>query len=134
LDFANTNIVAKPAFFAALINLLGGWWRRAGYAFFHPNEKRIKQNAKNGENDQLAKHWHCPSFNLLQTLYRASGSHTIPQLQFIARAGGKPYNMILGQQPSGSKAVFEVAPKHRGQAPSHLPVSSPHLHGLVGTS
>jgi hypothetical protein len=23
--------------------------------------------------------------------------------------------MILGQQPSGSKAVFEGAPKHRGQ-------------------
>jgi hypothetical protein len=25
--------------------------------------------------------------------------------------------MILGQQTSGSKAVFEGAPKHRGQTP-----------------
>jgi predicted DCC family thiol-disulfide oxidoreductase YuxK len=47
-------------FFAALINLLWSWWRRAGYACFRPNEKRVKQDAKNGENDQLAKHWHHP--------------------------------------------------------------------------
>jgi hypothetical protein len=90
LDFANTNIIAKPAFFAALINLLRGWPRRASYACFHPNEKRIKQNAKNGENDQLAKHWHHPLFDLWQTSCRASGGHATP-FYSIARAGGKPY-------------------------------------------
>jgi hypothetical protein len=73
LDFANANIIAKPAFFPAFSNLLWRWWRRAGYACFQPNEKRIERNAKNGENNQLAKHWHHPQFDLRQALCHASG-------------------------------------------------------------
>jgi hypothetical protein len=78
LDFANANIIAKPAFFPAFSNLLWRWWRRAGYACFQPNEKRIERNAKNGENNQLAKHWHHPHFDLWQNPCHALGGDAIP--------------------------------------------------------
>ena len=94
LDFANANIIAKPAFFAAFINLLWRWWRRAGYACFQPNEKRIKRNAKNGENNQLAKHWHHPQFDLLADFMPRIGRPCLPAFYFIAWAGGNPYHDI----------------------------------------
>jgi hypothetical protein len=67
LDFTYADIIAEPTFFPALINFLWRWWRRTGYARFQPNEKRIKRNAKNGENNQLAEHWHHPQFDIWQT-------------------------------------------------------------------
>jgi hypothetical protein len=84
MDFANADIIAKPACFSVFIYLLLRWWWGASYACFQSDEKRIKQNAQNGENNQLAKHWHHPQFDLWQKPRRASGGHVIPLLSFYS--------------------------------------------------